>query len=52
VLLLEDILALRDAHIRVLQQRLGKGRVRRPYPLAERLRILWLTEYFRSHVGD
>lgn len=45
VLLLEDALALRDAHIEVLEQRLRKGRIRRPYEPTERLRILWLREY-------
>jgi transposase InsO family protein len=47
VLLLEDALALRDAHIEVLEQRLRKGNVRRPYEPRERLRILWLREYFQ-----
>ena len=45
VLLLEDALALRDAHIEVLEQRLRRGRIRRPYEPTERLRILWLSEY-------
>ena len=47
VLLLEDIVALRDAHIEVLERRLGKGRNRQPYAPTERLRILWLCEYFQ-----
>jgi len=44
---LEDALELRDAHISVLEGRLGKKRPRKPYPAAERLRILWLMEYFQ-----
>jgi len=47
VLLLEDALALRDAHIEVLEQRLRRGKMRRPYEPTERLRILWLYEYFQ-----
>lgn len=47
VLLLEDVLALRDAHVEVLERRLGKGRIRRPYQPRERLRVLWLCEYFQ-----
>jgi len=31
----------------VLESRLGKGRSRKPYPLMERLRIIWLMEYFQ-----
>ncbi len=31
VLLLEDIAALRDIHIEVLERRLGESRTRRPY---------------------
>lgn len=47
VLLLEDIVALRDAHIEVLERRLGESRTRRPYAPTERLRILWFCEYFQ-----
>jgi putative transposase len=47
LLLLEDALALRDAHIEVLEQRLQKSAIRRPYEPTERLRILWLCEYFQ-----
>jgi len=43
---LEDIVDLRDAHIEVLESRLEEKRPRRPYPLTERLRIIWLMEYF------
>jgi transposase InsO family protein len=42
---LEDRLELRDAHIEVLESRLGGKRPRRPYPLMERIRIIWLMEY-------
>jgi len=31
----------------VLESRLGKERSRKPYPLVERLRIIWLMEYFQ-----
>ena len=44
---LEDTLELRDAHIEVLESRLGEERPRKPYPLMERLRIIWLMEYFQ-----
>jgi transposase InsO family protein len=44
---LEDSLDLREAHIEVLESRLGEERPRKPYPLMERLRIIWLMEYFR-----
>jgi transposase len=47
VLTLEDRLELREAHIEVLESRLGKERPRKPYPLVERLRIIWLMEYFQ-----
>jgi hypothetical protein len=47
VVSLEDALQLRDAHIAVLESRLGKKRPRKPYPLMERLRIIWLMEYFQ-----
>ena len=47
VLFLEDALALRDAHIEVLERRLGESGVRRPYEPTLRLRILWLAEYFQ-----
>jgi transposase InsO family protein len=44
---LEDTVELRDAHIEVLESRLGGKRPRKPYPLMERLRIIWLMEYFQ-----
>jgi hypothetical protein len=44
---LEDTLELRDAHIEVLESRLREERPRKPYPLMERLRIIWLMEYFQ-----
>jgi len=47
VVMLEDALEPRDAHIAVLEGWLGGKRTRRPYPPAERLRILWLMEYFQ-----
>ena len=47
VVTLEDRLELREAHIAVLESRLGKERSRKPYPLMERLRIIWLMEYFQ-----
>ncbi len=46
VLVLEDAVAFRDARLEVLEKRLGEERPRRPYPLMERLRILWLMEYY------
>jgi transposase InsO family protein len=46
VMVLEDMVEQRDAHIAVLQGRLGEERPRKPYPLMERLRIIWLMEYF------
>jgi hypothetical protein len=47
VVVLEDMVEQRDAHIAVLQGRLGEERHRKPYPLMERLRIIWLTQYFQ-----
>jgi transposase len=47
VVTLEDRLELREAHISVLESRLGEERPRKPYPLMERLRIIWLMEYFQ-----
>ena len=44
---LEDTLELRDAHIEVLESRLGEKRPRKPYPFMERIRIIWLMEYFQ-----
>ena len=44
---LEDAVAFRDARLEVLEKRLGEERPRRPYPLMERLRILWLMEYYQ-----
>ncbi len=44
---LEDTLELREAHIEVLESGLGHERPRRPYPLMERLRIIWLMQYFQ-----
>jgi hypothetical protein len=46
VLTMEDRLELREAHIGVLESRLGEECTRKPYPLMERLRIIWLMEYF------
>ena len=46
VMVLEDMVEQRDAHIAVLQGRLGEERPRKPYPLMERLRIIWLMQYF------
>jgi len=45
VMVLEDVVAFRDARLEVLEKRLGEERPRRPYPLMERLRILWLIEH-------
>ncbi len=44
---LESALELREAQIEVLEPRLDQERPRSPYPLMERLRIIWLMEYFR-----
>jgi len=44
---LEDALAFRDARLEVMEKRLGEDRPRRPYPLMERLRILWVIEYYQ-----
>ena len=55
VLFLEDALALRDAHVEVLERRLGSRGGRRPYEPTLRLRILWLAEYFqvpRRHIRE
>ena len=46
VAVLEDRLELCEAHISVLESRLGRERPRKLYPLMERLRIIWLMEYF------
>ena len=46
VMVLEDMLEQRDAHIEVLESRLGEERSRKPYPLMERLRIIWFMQYF------
>jgi transposase InsO family protein len=46
VMVLEGIVEQQDAHIEVLESRLGAGRPRKPYPLMERLRIIWLMQYF------
>ena len=48
VLALEDAVAFRDARLEVMEKRLGEDRPRRPYPLMERLRILWLMETARA----
>ena len=45
VMVVEDMVEQRDAHIAVLQGRLGEERFRKPYPLMERLRIIWLVQY-------
>ncbi len=47
VVVLEDMVEQRDAHIEVLESRLGQERSRKPYPLMERLRIIWLMQYFQ-----
>lgn len=47
VTVLEDAVAFRDARLEVLAKRLGEERPRRPYPLMERLRILWLIEHYQ-----
>ena len=47
VMVLEDMVEQRDAHISVLESRLGQERPRKPYPLMERLRIIWLMQYVR-----
>jgi putative transposase len=47
VMVLEDAVAFRDARLEVMAKRLGKERPRRPYPLMERLRLLWLIEYYQ-----
>jgi putative transposase len=47
VVMLEDAVAFRDARLEVLERRLGEERPRPPYPLMERLRILWLVEYYQ-----
>jgi transposase InsO family protein len=46
-MVLEDMVEQRDARIAVLQGRLGEERPRKPYPLMERLRIIWLMQYFQ-----
>ncbi len=47
VMVLEGIVEQQDAHISVLESRLGQDRPRKPYPLMERLRIIWLMQYFQ-----
>jgi hypothetical protein len=47
VMVLEDSVAFREARLEVLERRLGEERPRRPYPLLERLHILWLMEYYQ-----
>ena len=46
VMVLEEAVAFREARLEVLEKRLGEEMPRRPYPLVERLRILWLMEYY------
>lgn len=46
VMALEAMVEQRDAHIEVLESRLGEQRSRKPYPLMERLRIIWFMQYF------
>jgi len=46
-MVLEDVVEQREAHISVLESRLGEERPRKPYPLMERLRIIWLMQYFQ-----
>jgi hypothetical protein len=45
IMRLEDAVAFRDARLEALERQLGEGRPRRPYPLLDRLRLLWLIEY-------
>ncbi|MGD0113144.1 MAG: hypothetical protein ABSD48_14900 [Armatimonadota bacterium] len=40
-MVLEDMVEQRDAHIEVLESRLGEKRPREPYPPMERLRTIW-----------
>jgi hypothetical protein len=47
VVMLEDAVAFRDARLEMFERRLGEERPRRPYPLVERLRLLWLIEYYQ-----
>jgi len=47
VMRLEDAVAFRDARLEVLERRRGEERPRRPYPLLDRLRLLWLIEYYQ-----
>jgi hypothetical protein len=44
-MVLGDAVAFRDARLEVMERRLGEERPRRPYPLMERLRLLWLIDY-------
>jgi len=46
-MVLEDAVAFREARLEVLEKRLGEEKPRRPYPLLERLHILWLMEYYQ-----
>jgi hypothetical protein len=48
VAILDDRLELREAHISVLEPKLSQERPRRPYALTERLRIIWLMQYFHT----
>ena len=48
IMAVEDAVAFRDARLEVMEKRLGEERPRRPYPLMERLRILWLMEYYQT----
>jgi transposase InsO family protein len=47
VMVLEDAVAFRDARLEAMARRLGEERPRRPYPLVDRLRLLWLIEYYQ-----
>jgi len=47
IMVLEDAVAFRDARLEVMAKRLGEERPRRPYPLLDRLRLLWLIEYYQ-----
>ena len=47
VMVLEDAVACRDARLEVMAKRLGEERPRGPYPLVDRLRLLWLIQYYQ-----
>ena len=47
VVVLEDAVAFREARLATLERRLGEERPRRPYPLVDRLRLLWFMQYYQ-----